>query len=91
MSVYFKTVHPSLTETSVEEQSDGVAYLLCKSRQRSGGGNANKKSVPKLSTLIKTVHPSLTETSGAVSRQVATAKFPRGTRYGPLNAATFPS
>ena len=46
MSVYFKTVHPSSTETSVEEQSDGVAYLLCKSRQRSGGGNGNKKSIP---------------------------------------------
>ena len=34
-----QTVHPKSTETSVKEQRDGVAHLLCKSRQRSGGGS----------------------------------------------------
>ena len=45
-----------------------LQYISCivgcfKVRQRSGGGNENKISAPKMSTLIKTVHPKSTETS----------------------------
>ena len=66
-----------------------VGHFWSASAQRRRQRKWKKRT--RLSTFFKTVHPSSTETSGAVSRQVATAKFPRGTRYGPLNAATFPS